>query len=222
MKKLSCFWHFIPLLIVNAQQPQHWAERELPASAIEAIRKEELPSLVDSVRSLSPAQLNAALITACRSGKLGAAKTLVNLGANPGFVVQRHPAAAKESPLSHAIASDNSDLIAYLLPLEGALHVEKNDHCLELGTAAALGRVNSIIMVLDALRKNSQRDFQQYLEDSIVVAVWNNQELAAIAIVSKHRQDLPEKALFRLRKKVAAMGGSASSKRLDDVWRRAR
>jgi hypothetical protein len=204
-----------------AEHDRHWDEVALPQSAVNAIRSDESTPAMESFRALSKTELNTALIMACRFGKLESAKTLVAVGAEPSFLVERHPAAGKESPLHYAVEPDNLNLVAYLLTDKGALHFERTGDSLELGTAAARGQVEATIMILDALRNQKPNRYQHCLKSAIVV-IWNRQETAAIKVISRYRDYLPESSLASLQQSVAASDRLSSLRSLENVWRIAR
>ncbi|HKP03431.1 MAG TPA: hypothetical protein VJU77_08745 [Chthoniobacterales bacterium] len=222
MKAGPCVLILTSLLLVATAQGAHWAELELPESAISAIHHEDTKQLVAAVRGVPKAKLNAGLITACRLGKLEAVKALVDLGAEPSFVIQRHPAIAEESPLRYAIESDNLDLVAFLLDCKGALHLNHHGDPLELGTAAGTGRVDATAKILTALRQMRPSRYQAYIESAIVLMVWNKQKDAAISIISHYTTDLPNSSLERLKKSVVALGGASSLALLEEVWQAGR
>lgn len=219
MKRLKLLVYLFPLLACAAESARHWAELKLSDSAVAAIRDQDTPRITATVSPLSKSGLNAALILACRLGKLESTMVLIKLGANPANVVQHSPAASKESPLQSAIISGNLDLIRYLLTLKGTLHFESKGHLLELGTAASTGQTQATIMVLERVRTLNPGKYQRYLEDAIIVMIWNEQEAAAADIMSKNLRELPETALRRLRKDVVMMDPASSLPSLEAAWK---
>jgi hypothetical protein len=204
-------------------QRRHWSEIGLPESAIAAIHHDESAGVVEFMRAQPKSKLNQALIAACRLGKLEPAKALIALGAEPSFLIERHPAIGEESPLHYAIESDNLSLVAYLLTYKGALHVlARGGDALELGTAAGKGRVEATSMLLDALRRKYPHRSQHHLQNAILVMIWNKQRAAAIDLISRNLQNLPDSSLENLRKSVVKIGGASSLSLLEEVWRTAR
>lgn len=219
---LTSFWrplgYLLPLLFVAADQPPEWLKREVPAPLIAAIGGGTSQEVVGAATGLSRNQLNLALLAACGIGQLDSSKVLIGLGATPSFVIERHPASGKVSPLFYAVKSDNQSLIAYLLTFKRAVHFEKDGNCLELAAAAYWGRSQAAVLILTTVREEKPRGFRRYLGDAAVGMIWNKQKTAAIELLSKYRPELSESVIATFRKDVLLVDGPTSGQMLDEVW----